>query len=285
MSLIALFSDKGSPGTTTLGLTLAAVWPRPVALVECDPAGGDLAVRLTDPAGRPVLRPELGLLTLAAAARREPATAGTAVREHGQMIPGTRSPGPVVLPGVSSPEQGAGLAGLWPMLAASLAGAEDGDVLADLGRLHPGSPALAVAEAADVLVGVARGTAEGMLRLRDRFAHLLSVLPTDQYHPRRAFVVLVVEDRRAGEAVTAMRSVLEHAALPVGIAGFLAMDLTAVQSLLGGQGGARLDRSLLARSARTLAIQLQPTTGSQAPSTPAPPREPRRRLTTIARSR
>ena len=49
MALIAVAADKGAPGVTTTALALAAVWPRPVLLAECDPAGGDLVYRL--PAG------------------------------------------------------------------------------------------------------------------------------------------------------------------------------------------------------------------------------------------
>ena len=41
--LIAVAADKGAPGVTTTAVTLAAVWPRPVLLAECDPAGGDIA--------------------------------------------------------------------------------------------------------------------------------------------------------------------------------------------------------------------------------------------------
>lgn len=278
MSLIALFSDKGSPGTTTLTLALATVWPRPVALVECDPAGADLALRLIDPKGRPALRPEPGLLTLAAAAHRDP-TGTPSVWAHGQPLPAVA--GPVVVPGLDRPEQGAALAGLWASIAAALARTDGGDVLADLGRLHPGSPASAVAEAADVLVGIARGSADGMLRLRDRFDGVLAGLPTRP--DRRTFVVLVVEDRRAGEAVAAMRAVLEHARLPVTVAGFLALDPSAVRDLLGGPRGARLQRSLLARSARAML----PLLADHPADIRAMPQQPARRrgLATLGRPR
>ena len=46
MALIAVAADKGAPGVTTASVALAAVWPRPVLLAECDPAGGDLVYRL-----------------------------------------------------------------------------------------------------------------------------------------------------------------------------------------------------------------------------------------------
>ena len=283
MSLIALVSDKGSPGTTTLGLALATVWPRRVALVECDPAGGDLALRLTDPSGRPLLRPEPGLLSLAAAVRGEPASPAASVWDHGQGLPGSAAAGSVVLAGLSSPEQGAGLTGLWPALAGALADADGGDVLADLGRVHPGSPALAVAQAAEVLVGVARGTAEGMLRLRDRLRHLLAALPSPTGADRRALVVLVVEDRRADEAVRAMWTVLDRSGLPVATAGFVAVDPGSVNALQGGQRGARLDRSLLLRSVRAVVPHLSAIEVAE-PSTAAAAREPGRRVV-VARAR
>lgn len=277
-SLIALFSDKGSPGTTTLALALAASWPRPVSLVECDPAGGDLALRLTDPAGRPMLQAEPGLLTLAAEARRG-TTCMDSVRTHAQPIGDTC--GPVVVRGLHRPEQGAGLSGLWPAIAAAVSQPGSGDVLADLGRLHPGSPALAVAEVADVLVGVTRGTAEGMLRLRDRVDAVLSALPLRA--ERRVLAVIVVEDRRTAEAVAAMRTVLEHAGLPVSVAGSLAVDEGAVQAMLTGGPGARFDRSLLARSARALLPHLIPA--DAALPVASTPRQRERLLASLARSR
>lgn len=39
MALVTLVSAAGSPGVTTTGLGLALCWPRPVVLVEADPAG------------------------------------------------------------------------------------------------------------------------------------------------------------------------------------------------------------------------------------------------------
>lgn len=37
---------KGGPGVTTAAVALAAVWPRSAIVAECDPSGGDLALRL-----------------------------------------------------------------------------------------------------------------------------------------------------------------------------------------------------------------------------------------------
>jgi hypothetical protein len=120
-----------------------------------------------------------------------------------------------------------------------------------------------------------------MLRLRDRLDAVLTELPARPDRP--TFVVLIVEDRRAGEAVAAMRAVLEHSRLPVTVAGFLAHDPAGVRELLGGHGGARLQRSLLARSARAMLPELTEHTAS----IPAMPQQPARRrgLVTLGRPR
>ena len=101
MALIAVAADKGAPGVTTTSVALAAVWPRPVLLAECDPAGGDLVYRLPSADGTR-LDPRRGLLSLAVSARRglEPRQ----VWEHAQKLRG----GLDVLVGVTNAEQGAG---------------------------------------------------------------------------------------------------------------------------------------------------------------------------------
>lgn len=40
MGLFTVASGSGSLGVTTLSVGLALTWPRPVVLVEADPAGG-----------------------------------------------------------------------------------------------------------------------------------------------------------------------------------------------------------------------------------------------------
>ena len=66
--LIGVCSDKGSPGATTTALTLASVWPTRALVVEADPNGGDLAIRLRTKDGAAL--PEAPtVLTVAAAAR------------------------------------------------------------------------------------------------------------------------------------------------------------------------------------------------------------------------
>ncbi|MBA3745285.1 hypothetical protein [Sporichthya sp.] len=280
MTVIAMFSDKGSPGVTTLALTLAATWPRPVTIVECDPAGGDLALRLTDEAGRPQLAADSGLLALAAAARR---STTSALDEHARPVPGL--PNLSVVTGLSTPEQGAGIVELWPAITAALTGPGPRDVLADLGRLHPGSPAHSVAAAADVLVGVARGDAAGLLRLRERLHNLLETLPQNAGVTRRVAVVLIVDDRQGTDAVSSMRAVLAQAGIAATVTGYLAHDPGAVQALQQGRTGPRVERSLLLRSARSLATELTVHQSATAEPTPATGPVPRRRLAALVRSR
>src|SRR5262245_25103143 len=95
MALIAVAADKGSPGVTTSSVALAAVWPRPVLLAECDPAGGDLIYRLPAASGGQ-LDVRRGLLSLAVAARR--GLQPQQVWEHTQKLHG----GLDVLAGVTS---------------------------------------------------------------------------------------------------------------------------------------------------------------------------------------
>ncbi len=39
---VAVLAGKASPGATTVAAALTLTWPRPVLLVDADPAGGDV---------------------------------------------------------------------------------------------------------------------------------------------------------------------------------------------------------------------------------------------------
>jgi hypothetical protein len=125
MSLFALASLKGAPGTTTLACLVAATWPldRRVVVAECDPCGGDLAARFE-------LTTTRGCLSLATAARRDPDS--VVVDSHIQRLPG----GLEVLVGGSSAEmtlaQSVTRANVNQAVATI---ASTVDVVADLGRL------------------------------------------------------------------------------------------------------------------------------------------------------
>ena len=147
MPLIALASVKGSPGVTTTCLALAAAWPSPRRLViEADPAGGDLGPWLGLP-------PAPGLTGLAAAARHDHSS--DLAWRHAHELAGGLT---LVVAPAGAEQAGACLAALagnaGTIFAALAAGPET--VIADCGRLDPGSPALAIAAHADMTLLMVR---------------------------------------------------------------------------------------------------------------------------------
>jgi MinD-like ATPase involved in chromosome partitioning or flagellar assembly len=281
VSLVVFCADKGSPGVTTTALALAATWPRPVGLAELDPSGGDLALRLTDPAGRHALAARPNLLSWAAAVRISPAP--RLLWEHCQTAVG----GLAVLPGLAGAEQAAGLNTLWPELAAALRSTAGRDVLADLGRLLPDSPALPVLAAADLAVVVTAATLEGLVHTRDRVASLISNRPA--FGGPSVAVVVVGRDRDGPAAVEAVRAVLDRDGLPARVAGLLAIDANAVAAMHRGDRSARFGLSLLSRTARQVGSVLAAglpalPPGADAASGAAPtPARPTRRLAVARR--
>ncbi|HEY2550921.1 MAG TPA: hypothetical protein VGI64_10120, partial [Streptosporangiaceae bacterium] len=169
MALIALAADKGAPGVTTSAVALAAVWPRPVLLAECDPAGGDVCFWLPAADGRR-LDPGRGMLSLAVAARHglQPAQ----VWAHTQKLRG----GLDVLAGITTAEQGAGLGSLWGPAGAAFAGLAEADVIADCGRIGPDGPHYELLAHASAVVLVTRPAVGDVVRLRDRVSALAGAL-------------------------------------------------------------------------------------------------------------
>lgn len=258
MAYIAFASAKASPGVTTAVAALAATWPadRELVVVELDPAGGDLAVRLD-------LAPEPGLVSLAAAGRRE--LTGQTLLAHTQTLPdvdgGEAAPRRVLVGPVSADQAGASLSALRGSLARAL-GEVEADVLVDCGRLDPASPAYDVATSAALLVMVARPVVAEVhhlaARVRARGRGAVSLLMVgDQPYP----VTEVAETVGADPLAT----------LPV--------DVRAAVALTAGQPAAlrALRRSRLLRDARALAealaTWLDPAApvGLAAPPSPAAP--------------
>lgn len=160
--LIALASVKSSPGATTAALALAAAWrnaPRRL-LVEADPSGGDLGLRLGLPA-------TAGLAGLAAAARHrhDPGLPWQHARE---LAGGTHL--------ITAPAGAGQAAACVTALAAGsvprelAAGPEP--VLADCGRLDPGSPAIPLAAAAALTLLVVRPRVSELAHLEPRIRGL-----------------------------------------------------------------------------------------------------------------
>ena len=228
MSLVALGSVKGSPGVTTAAVALGAAWPaeRRVLVCELDPAGGDLAGRFRLPAAP-------SLLTLAAAARHH-GTAGLVWR-HAQALPG----GLPVLTCPADPDQarqGLRAAGLAPALASL-----DADVLADAGRLDPGSPALGLLDQASLLLLATRPTL-------DDLEHLAPRLPGLRRAGATALLLVGSGPYTAAEIT---------AALGVEVAGTLPADRQGARLLAGAPCRAWvLRRTRLVRAAASLAARL-----------------------------
>ncbi len=169
MALIGIAADKGAPGVTTSAVVLAAVWPRPVLLAECDPAGGDLGYWLPAAEGGR-LDPHRGLLSMAVATRR--GAQPHQVWEHTQKLRG----GLDVLTGVTTAEQGAGLEPLWGSVGLTLSRLPQADVIADCGRIGSDGPQYDLLTHASSIVLITRDSLGEMVRLRERIAALTAGL-------------------------------------------------------------------------------------------------------------
>ncbi len=256
--LIAVCSDKGSPGATTTALAFASAWPTPAAMVEADPSGGDVALRLRTEHGS-VLSETPTVLTLAAASR------STASDDLLERFTHRVNDQLSVVPGPLLAEQ-VGRVADWQTLAERLVEA-DRPVLVDLGRLHAGSPLLPVAAQADVVVLVARAETESLIRMRERAAHLVPALAALRDTPPRLFALVVGLQRHRTADLRDVRALLEDTtAGPIlAGAGHLAYDVGGVQRLFTGQHPAgRLARTTLMRSAAQTAADLAALTASSA---------------------
>jgi hypothetical protein len=247
MPLVAIAADKGAPGVTTLAVALGAVWPRRALVAECDPAGGDIALRLRGPNREP-LEPEVGLLSLAASARR--GLQPEHVWQHAQVLDG----GLDVLVGLAIAEQAQGMGAVWQRLGDTFEHLPEADVIADCGRVSGESSALAVVGAAQLAVFLVRPTVDAVAHLRDRLEVLEPRLRPAEVDGVPVGVVVVCDpgDERS---VRDVQYVLDRAGLHAAVIGRFAHDPAGAAQLSGRWGG-RLDRSLLVRSARELAVTI-----------------------------
>ena len=258
MPLIALASVKSSPGVTTTALALASMWktaPRRL-LLEADPGGGDLGLWLGLPA-------DSGLAGLAAAARHghEP---GLPWRHARELAGGTR----LVTAPAGAEQAAACVAALCAAgLPQELAAGED-PALADCGRLYPGSPALAVAAAAQVTLLVVRPRVSELAHLEPRIRGL------EQAGLRLALILAPDGRRPPGEPAYPAEEI--SGVLGVRVQATLPSDPRAVEQLCrraGDPGPAR--RLPLLREAAAVTEALAETLGHPpaAPGLPAGPRD------------
>lgn len=168
--LIAIASVNGAPGVTTAALALSAHWRSDEAVptvVECDPKGGDLALRHG-------LKLHPGLSDVAATIASGTRDRAGVLDEGVQTIHTAGSPVPVV---VASPGGGETRSAL-PVLTGPDTKAlnpPDVVVVADLGRLDPAGPAWPVAISADLVLVIVDGTLGGVGHLRFRLDQIRSL--------------------------------------------------------------------------------------------------------------
>jgi hypothetical protein len=163
MTLITVGCVKGRSGATATSLGLAAVLPetaRPL-LVECDPAGGDLALRFS-------VKWNPGLVALASGARAtsrptDPAGSDPLIG-YAHLLPVGDG-----VPAVCAPPAGGQTQAAVSLLAANATNVlrpADRTVIADCGRLDPASAAWPLLGIADVAIVVLRGRIEDAGHLR-----------------------------------------------------------------------------------------------------------------------
>jgi len=241
----ALFSAKGSPGTTTFGEALVAVMSREgrAMLAELDADGGDRAAA-------PGLALQPGLTSLAAAVRHGPVSEDL-LSLHLQELPA----GGHVLVGPASPDQAhAALASIVPQFAVALEGSDEWNVIADCGRARSRSPSFEVARHADLAVVVTHPTLEGVEHACERVAALDEI-------GARSRVVLVGRQPYGPDEVAGV--------VGCPVLGVIAHDPVGAQLVRTGQAASRAGRrSLLMRSVGSLARTLMTDRASLAGVSP-----------------
>ncbi len=254
MPLIALASVKGSPGVTTTCLALAAAWPGQRRLViEADPAGGDLGPWLGLP-------PAPGLTGLAAAARHDHSS--DVAWQHARELGGGLH---LVIAPAGAEQAGACLAALAgngsPVFASLAAGPEV--VVADCGRLDPGSPALAIAAAADITLLMVRPQVSELSHLALRTEGLSRA--------GASLALLLAPDAGRGPTEASYPAGEIAATLDIPVQASMPADPRGAADLVAGRADMhKIRRAPLARAAASLAAGLAAGPGQQ----PAPAAAP-----------
>ena len=242
--IVAVGSDKGSPGATTLATALGLVWPGDRLVCELDPRGADLPFRLRAVNGHhmgPV--PSVGTLAVDA---RPGAAPPQLARYAQQTILGV----PVIRGEVSTRAAGK-VAPHLPAIA-NVAASWQGAVITDVGSLQPSNPALVAARAASVVLLVMRATTEGLGHLRDRIDELSAYVGDEKREWTPVGVVLVASSRDEGAAVQRTRALLESVGSPAPVVGVFAYDPAAAAALWEGPLTKKIAKGPLVRSAEKL---------------------------------
>lgn len=236
-------------------MLFAALWPRPSVMVECDPSGGDVALRMPGADGER-LDANPGLLSLVAAGRKSlyPAL----VAEHSEQIVG----GLDVITGMTAPEQAAGL-GQWGQLGALFANLPANDAIVDLGRIGAETPQNAMLASASAVVMVVDTVPSSVVHLRERLRKVSDSLGGASGAP--LYVVVVAPPKRS-RAVGEIRDAIDRSGTTVEAVRHLAADTSGASFFLGQVSG-NPSRTHLVRSAQPIVDEIAGrTVGSFLPS-------------------
>ncbi|HEY5244049.1 MAG TPA: hypothetical protein VIJ60_00125 [Acidimicrobiales bacterium] len=242
MTVVPILSLSGAPGVTTMACLLASTWPAtgPVAVIECDSSGGDLAARFG-------LSATLGWPSLSAAVRRTGTS--TSLDPHLQLLPGGL---PVLVGARAGSPVPADSSEARLVRAAFGSRASDGLAVIDLGRF-PGVMDVAGSwlTTADYTIVMVRDDAAAALRVRERAEELV------RRTEGRVGVVVV------GGTGFDSRELAEFTGLaPLGD---LPFDPVSAGVASGASGaGRRLERSRLLASTRRVAEFVDDRTGDVA---------------------
>ncbi len=269
MSVVCFFSAKGAPGTTTAAMLAASLWPGRALLVDCDPVGGDVGLRLSNPYGQP-LDLTRGMLTLLPLARRT--LHPNVLLEHAQSVAG----GGEVIVGLSGPEQSHAGGQLWSVLADAFRNLEGYDVIVDVGRVDSRSPLMPIVQASDVAVCVLGTSVSSVVSTRSRLHNLApAVVGTSGRAPLLGMAVQAPPNSRdvAGAVATIREDVPGAEFL-----GHLATDRVGA-GIFDGRPVSRPERTLLVRSGQSMVATLAnfvrpPVPVAYAPAGYAPAPEP-----------
>ncbi|WP_275293515.1 hypothetical protein [Amycolatopsis sp. La24] len=249
--MITIISGKGAPGATTTLAALAATWPAPVVLADCDPDGGDLARGWFGQwllAGQ--VRADVGVLSHATATRHATAGDPTALIDHVQAVPPVQHVG--LLAGLSAPGQRAAVGPEgWTRLTVALAAfktrtGRPADALVDVGRFGAATP-WPLVQAADLVLVAVRPTQRHVLAARPLLEELAG-----RVAPEKLALAVCVTTQPATREV---RAALGHE-VAVGIP----EDTKTAAVLSDGHGaGALPHRSALLRAVFPVARRLHGT--------------------------
>lgn len=246
--IVAIGSDKGSPGATTLATVLGLVWPSSRVVVELDPRGADLPFRLMLAGGQPMATiPSVAALAVDARSAGAPAQLERYAQPTALGVP--------VIPGELSSRANGRITAHLPAIATRSA-EWGGTAIADIGGLHPSNPAMVLARAAEAVLLVTRPTVEGLGHLRDRIDELTEYVGDPRRPGGTVGVVLATEPGNGKSAMEQTGKLLASIGSPAAVLGVLAHDPAGARALWAGPPTRKLVRSPLVRSGRDLAARI-----------------------------